>query len=93
MATLDDEKNGHSRTNTTPSFPDNSSRLMSPDEYHLGTLGYRQVFVRGLGMFENWAATFTTMNFVSGIPSLFYFAINTGGPKAMISNCLYLHRF
>ena len=31
---------------------------MTQDEHHLATLGYRQVFVRGLGLFENWAATF-----------------------------------
>jgi hypothetical protein len=39
---------------------------MSKDEHHLATLGYRQVFIRSFGLFENWAATFTTMNFVSG---------------------------
>lgn len=30
---------------------------------------------RGLGLFENWAATFTSMNFVSGIPVLFGFVM------------------
>jgi hypothetical protein len=45
-------------------------RLMSEDEYHLASLGYKQVLVRGLSIFENWAATFTTMNFVSGMPVL-----------------------
>jgi hypothetical protein len=67
---------------------------MSRDEYTLATLGYRQVFVRSFGLFENvsmvlpwrrkrrmtddgtqWAATFTTMNFVSGMPVLFGFAM------------------
>jgi hypothetical protein len=32
---------------------------MTHDEYHLATLGYKQTFLRGLGMFENWAAVFT----------------------------------
>jgi hypothetical protein len=68
---------------------------MSRDEYTLAALGYRQVFVRSFGLFENveltsscsfvarcatndmtqWAATFTTMNFVSGMPVLFGFAM------------------
>lgn len=59
---------------------------MTKDEYHLATLGYKQSFTRGLGLFENWAATFTTMNFVSGLPVLFGFAMYTGGPAAAISN-------
>ena len=31
---------------------------MSKDEHHLATLGYKQVFIRSFGFFENWAATF-----------------------------------
>ena len=31
---------------------------MSKDEHLLATLGYKQVFVRSFGLFENWAATF-----------------------------------
>ena len=31
---------------------------MSKDEHLLATLGYRQVFIRSMGLFENWAATF-----------------------------------
>jgi hypothetical protein len=46
-------------------------------------LDYRQVFVRGLGLFENWAAT---MNFVSGMPILLGFALATGGAQAAFSN-------
>lgn len=59
---------------------------MTRDEYHLATLGYKQVFTRGLGLFENWVATFQTMNFVSGLPVLFGFAMYTGGPQAALSN-------
>jgi len=59
---------------------------MDKDEYHLATLGYKQSFIRGLGMFENWAATFTTMNYVSGIPVLFGFAMISGGPQAALGN-------
>ncbi|WPG99988.1 Hypothetical protein R9X50_00281200 [Acrodontium crateriforme] len=59
---------------------------MSRDEHQLATLGYKQVFIRSFGLFENWAATFTTMNFVSGMPVLFGFAMYTGGPQAAFAN-------
>jgi hypothetical protein len=36
--------------------------VLSADEFHLATLGYRQEFRRTLGFFESWAATLTTMN-------------------------------
>ena len=40
----------------------------------------------GLGLFENWTATFTTMNFVSGMPILLGFSLATGGLQAAFSN-------
>lgn len=43
-------------------------------------------FFRHLGLFENWAATYIAMNFVSGMPVLFGFAMTTGGPKAAFAN-------
>lgn len=36
--------------------------LMGADEAHLASLGYKQEFYRTLGIFENWAATFTARN-------------------------------
>ena len=63
----------------------NEIKLMTKDEYHLATLGYRQVLVCGLGLFENWVETFTTMNFVSGMPILLGFALATG-PQVTFSN-------
>lgn len=43
-------------------------------------------FFRHLGFFENWAATYIAMNFVSGMPVMFGFAMYTGGPKAAFAN-------
>lgn len=43
-------------------------------------------FFRHLGLFESWAATYITVNFVSGIPILFGFAMYTGGPQASFVN-------
>ena len=34
-------------------------RIFTQDEYRLATLGYKQEFLRSLGLFESWAATFT----------------------------------
>ncbi|TVY15035.1 Thiamine transporter thi9 [Lachnellula arida] len=60
--------------------------VFTQDEYQLAQLGYKQEFFRSLGLFENWAATFTSMNFASGIPVLFGFVMYTGGPTAAFAN-------
>ncbi|KAF1346918.1 hypothetical protein BDV97DRAFT_378545 [Delphinella strobiligena] len=60
--------------------------VMTPDEYHLATLGYKQTFVRSFGIVENWAATVNTMNFVSALPMMYGFAMYTGGPQAAFAN-------
>lgn len=60
--------------------------VLTHDEYHLATLGYKQEFIRCLGFFESWAATFTSMNFISGIPVLFGWVMYTGGPQAAFAN-------
>lgn len=52
----------------TGSVEEVKGHLFSKDEYQLARLGYKQEFFRSLGLFENWTATFTSMNFVSGIP-------------------------
>jgi hypothetical protein len=61
-------------------------KIYTRDEYHLATLGYKQEFLRSLTLFENWAATFTSMNFISGIPVLFGWVMYTGGPKSAFAN-------
>ncbi|KAJ9406680.1 hypothetical protein DTO045G8_5628 [Paecilomyces variotii] len=55
-------------------------RVLDQDEYRLAQLGYKQ------GFFESWAATFSSMNFVSGIPVLFSFIMVSGGPKSAFAN-------
>ena len=32
----------------------NTKNIFTKDEYQLATLGYKQEFFRGLGLFENW---------------------------------------
>ncbi len=86
MADYQDEKIAPATAEVTSDHSSDEGLVMTSDEYHLATLGYRQMFKRGLGMFENWAATFTTMNFVSGMPVLLGFALYTGGPQAAFAN-------
>ncbi|QYT03412.1 Amino acid or gaba permease [Trichoderma simmonsii] len=73
-----------SQSHDSPS--DIAPKALSNDEYQLAQLGYKQEFFRTLGLFENWAATFTTMNFISGIPMMFAFVMSTGGPEAAFAN-------
>ncbi|RWQ92737.1 amino acid or gaba permease [Paecilomyces variotii] len=61
-------------------------RVLDQDEYRLAQLGYKQELLRRLGFFESWAATFSSMNFVSGIPVLFSFIMVSGGPKSAFAN-------
>ena len=62
---------GSGHCSDDPSLEDGPStgQVLTHDEYHLATLGYKQEFIRSLGFFESWAATFSTMNFISGIVS------------------------
>lgn len=66
--------------------PRGGRKTMTQDEYHLATLGYKQVFVRSFGIIENWAATVNTLNFVNALPIMFGFAMYTGGPQAALAN-------
>ncbi|KAL2009828.1 hypothetical protein VTN00DRAFT_5635 [Thermoascus crustaceus] len=62
-------------------------KVLTQDEYRLAQLGYKQEFFRHLGLFESWAATFASMNFVSGIFVLFGWIMYSGGiPKSAFAN-------
>lgn len=69
-----DSKLNNVSSSETPSIEEgiqsSGGHILTDDPYHLATLGYKQEFFRSLGFFESWAATFTSMNFVSGIPVL-----------------------
>jgi hypothetical protein len=87
-----DDKNTNPSPTDTISVKDGTITTDAPglvlthDEYHLATLGYKQEFTRSLGLFESLASTFTSMNFISGIPVLFGWVMYTGGPKAAFAN-------
>lgn len=90
-ATMETEKKtGQDDINRAPSesgsTSDMAKNIFTTDEYQLAKLGYKQEFLRSLGFFESWAATFSSMNYASGIPVLFGFAMYTGGPTAAFAN-------
>lgn len=63
-AAMEQKKEADVDVTTTKVEPQSSVEVkeMSQDEHHLATLGYRQVFIRSFGLFENWAATFVSLH-------------------------------
>ena len=57
---LEQTKEGEVEVTTSKVEPPSSGEVitMSKDEHQLAKLGYKQVFIRSFGLFENWAATF-----------------------------------
>ncbi|KAH6718405.1 amino acid or gaba permease [Leptodontidium sp. MPI-SDFR-AT-0119] len=84
--TIDNKIEPVARSGEDDSIVEETKNVFTSDEYALAKLGYKQEFFRGLGLFENWAATFTSMNFISGIPVLFGWVMYTGGPTAAFAN-------
>jgi hypothetical protein len=63
METLaEQKKEGDVEVTTSKVEPQSSVEVkeMSKDEHQLAKLGYKQVFIRSFGLFENWAATFVS---------------------------------
>jgi amino acid transporter len=59
------------------------SPASSNDVERLHQLGYAQELRRGMRTFSNFAVSFTIISILSGCLTLFYFAMNTGGPAVM----------
>jgi len=55
----------------------------SRDTERLHQLGYAQELRRGMKTFSNFAVSFTIISILSGCLTLFYFAMNVGGPAVM----------
>ncbi len=55
----------------------------SRDVQRLHELGYAQELRRGMRTFSNFAVSFTIISILSGCLTLFYFAMNVGGPAVM----------
>ena len=57
--------------------------MASSDTDRLHELGYAQELRRGMRTFSNFAVSFTIISILSGCLTLFYFAMNVGGPAVM----------
>ena len=57
--------------------------VATSDTDRLHELGYAQELRRGMRTFSNFAVSFTIISILSGCLTLFYFAMNYGGPAVM----------
>ncbi|KAG1765043.1 amino acid/polyamine transporter I [Suillus placidus] len=54
------------------------------DEFELARMGYKQELKRELGLLQNFGVSFSIISVITGIPSLFLYGLNTGGPAVMV---------
>ncbi|OJA14649.1 hypothetical protein AZE42_02671 [Rhizopogon vesiculosus] len=54
------------------------------DEVELARMGYKQELKRELGLLQNFGVSFSVISVITGIPSLFLYGLNTGGPAVMV---------
>lgn len=54
------------------------------DEVELARMGYKQELRRELSLLQNFGMSFTIISVITGIPSLFLYGLNTGGPAVMV---------
>ncbi|KAG2337384.1 APC amino acid permease [Suillus weaverae] len=55
------------------------------DEFELARMGYKQELnSRRTGCLKNFGVSFSIISVITGIPSLFLYGLNTGGPAVMV---------
>ncbi|KAI6008810.1 amino acid/polyamine transporter I [Pisolithus orientalis] len=54
------------------------------DEAELARMGYKQELRRELSLLQNFGVSFSIISIITGIPSLFSYGLNTGGPAVMV---------
>ncbi|KAJ3561020.1 hypothetical protein NP233_g10456 [Leucocoprinus birnbaumii] len=59
-------------------------RIQQGDEAELARMGYKQELKRELGLLQNFGVSFSIISVITGIPSLFLYGLNTGGPAVMV---------
>ncbi|KAK7039349.1 APC amino acid permease [Favolaschia claudopus] len=57
---------------------------LAADEMELARMGYKQELNRELGLMQNFGVSFSIISVITGIPSLFLYGLNTGGPAVMV---------
>lgn len=57
---------------------------LQKDEAELARMGYKQELNRELGLMQNFGVSFSVISVITGIPSLFLYGLNIGGPVVMV---------
>ncbi|KAJ7328813.1 APC amino acid permease [Mycena albidolilacea] len=57
---------------------------LAADEVELARMGYKQELNRELGLMQNFGVSFSIISVITGVPSLFLYGLNTGGPAVMV---------
>ncbi|KAF5376428.1 hypothetical protein D9615_008639 [Tricholomella constricta] len=57
---------------------------LEKDEAELARMGYKQELKRELGLMQNFGVSFSIISVITGLPSLFLYGLNTGGPAVMV---------
>ncbi|KDR72856.1 hypothetical protein GALMADRAFT_252160 [Galerina marginata CBS 339.88] len=70
--------------NESPSPSTTTVNPMESDEAELARMGYKQELKRELGVMQNFGVSFSIISVITGIPSLFLYGLNTGGPAVMV---------
>lgn len=63
------------------------------DEALMAKMGYKQELKRDLTLLQNFGVSFSIISIITGIPSLFLFGLNTGGPAVMVWGWIVVSAF
>ncbi|KIK64096.1 hypothetical protein GYMLUDRAFT_162060 [Collybiopsis luxurians FD-317 M1] len=66
---------------------------MQKDEAELAKMGYKQELKRELGLLQNFGVSFSIISVITGIPSLFLYGLQTGGPACMVAGWIVVSFF
>ncbi|TFK85392.1 APC amino acid permease [Polyporus arcularius HHB13444] len=58
--------------------------IVVDDEKELARMGYKQELKRDLTLLQNFGVSFSIISVITGVPSLFLYGLNTGGPAVMV---------
>ncbi|CCA73241.1 related to GABA transport protein [Serendipita indica DSM 11827] len=70
-----------------------AQRNETADEAELAKLGYKQELKRDLTLLQNFGVSFSIISIITGIPSLFFFGLTTGGPAVMVWGWIVVSAF
>ncbi|KAJ7026929.1 APC amino acid permease [Mycena alexandri] len=72
---------------------ESKGNALAADEVELARMGYKQELNRELGLMQNFGVSFSIISVITGIPSLFLYGLNTGGPAVMVWGWIVVSMF